>query len=276
MRFPLLPGPIGRGDAANLSWSHHSVWMFLVPRLQSHAIAGASLLSGHALARAFFFLWSQAVACILVFFFWSGAARARSFCTRQRSRLTNIAIFNTSFFQIDGSCSSPGVAGCSTARQALRHLRTGRHRGSPRPDGARQVRLACAKPQTSREVDQDPEGGLTRHCNARPSFLILCCVPQEQRQHENHYHKTTTAGTFHNVYEVDGIKGDAEHEVAELENAHEEGKPCVICQDTIWSTHDLSGHVSRCLFLSHTPSQDQQITADEGTFHYVTYTALLQ
>ena len=43
-------------------------------------------------------------------------------------------------------------------------------------DGARQVRLACAKPQTSREVDQDPEGGLTRQCNTRPSFLIMCCV----------------------------------------------------------------------------------------------------
>ena len=43
-------------------------------------------------------------------------------------------------------------------------------------DGARQVRLACAKPQTSREVDQDLEGGLTRQCNTRPSFLITCCV----------------------------------------------------------------------------------------------------
>ena len=29
-----------------------------------------------------------------------------------------------------------------------------------------------------------------------------------------HYHKTTTAGTFHNVDKVDGIKGDAEHEGA--------------------------------------------------------------
>ena len=44
----------------------------------------------------------------------------------------------------------------------------------PHVDGARQVRLACAKPQTSREVDQDPEGGLTRQCNARPSFFASC------------------------------------------------------------------------------------------------------
>ena len=39
-----------------------------------------------------------------------------------------------------------------------------------------QVRMACGKPQTFREVDQDPEGGLTRQRNARPSFLITCCV----------------------------------------------------------------------------------------------------
>ena len=74
---------------------------------------------------------------------------------------------------------------------------------------------------------------------------------------------TTTAGTFHDVYKVDGINGDA---VPEPEDAHEEGK---LCQDTTWSRHDLS----RCLFLSHTPSQDQQTTADEGTFHFVTNTA---
>ena len=33
----------------------------------------------------------------------------------------------------------------------------------------------CAEPQSSGEVDQDPEGGLTRQRNARPSFLIMCC-----------------------------------------------------------------------------------------------------
>ena len=27
-----------------------------------------------------------------------------------------------------------------------------------------------------RPVDQDPEGGLTRQCNTRPSFLIMCCL----------------------------------------------------------------------------------------------------
>ena len=31
---------------------------------------------------------------------------------------------NTCFMQIDGSCSSPGVAGCTAARQALGHLST--------------------------------------------------------------------------------------------------------------------------------------------------------
>ena len=77
-----------------------------------------------------------------------------------------------------------------------------------------------------------------------PSFLIMYCVPKEQRQHDNHYHKTTTAGTFHNVYKVDGDEPELpEHEVPEPEDAHEEGKPCLICQDTMvktrWSRHDL-------------------------------------
>ena len=27
-----------------------------------------------------------------------------------------------------------------------------------------------------RPVDRDLEGGLTRECNARPGFLIMCCV----------------------------------------------------------------------------------------------------
>ena len=66
-------------------------------------------------------------------------------------------------------------------------------------------------------------------------FVCVCA------SRPNHYHKTT-AGTFHSVCEVDGIEGDAEHEV-----------------------HDLSRHVSRFLFLSHSLSQDQQTTADEGT-----------
>ena len=49
----------------------------------------------------------------------------------------------------------------------------------------------------------------------------------------NHCQKTTAAGTFHNVHEVGGIKGDAENEVPEPEDAREEGKPCLICPDTI-------------------------------------------
>ena len=70
----------------------------------------------------------------------------------------------------------------------------------------------------------------------------------------------------------DAVNPSLGHEVQEPKDAHEEGKPCLICQDTIWSRDDLSRHVSRCLFLSHTPSQDQQTTPDEGTFHFVTYT----
>ena len=48
--------------------------------------------------------------------------------------------------------------------------------GTLRADETRQVRFACSKPQTSREADQDLQGGLTRQCNTRPSFLIMCCV----------------------------------------------------------------------------------------------------
>ena len=110
--------------------------------------------------------------------------------------------------------------------------------GTPRADGARQVRLACAKPQTSREVDQDLEGGLIRHCKTRPSFLVMCCLWETPSQVDV---------TFHNDYDEPELP---EHEVQVPEDAHEEGKPCLIWQDTI-----CSGHISRCLFLSHTPCQ---------------------
>ena len=57
--------------------------------------------------------------------------------------------------------------------------------GAPRADGVRQARLACAEPQTSREVDQDPEGGLTRQCYTRPSFLIMCCLWESLSQDDD-------------------------------------------------------------------------------------------
>ena len=33
-----------------------------------------------------------------------------------------------------------------------------------------------------RPVDQDLEGGLTRQCNTRPSFLIMCCLWESRSQ----------------------------------------------------------------------------------------------
>ena len=110
-------------------------------------------------------------------FFASGAARACIFFARISVHGSPDPQFvSTSITKIDGSCSSPGVAGlhdctASYVRSRSRHIFSA-SLGTPRADGARQVRLACAKPQTSREVDQDPEGGLTRQCNTRPSFLI--------------------------------------------------------------------------------------------------------
>ena len=110
-------------------------------------------------------------------------------------------------------------------------------------DGARQIHMVCAKPQTSREVHQDPEGGLTRQCNARPSFLITCCVWKTPSQVDV---------TFHNVYDEPEL---SEREVQVPEDAHQGSEPCLICQDTICSRHDLPRHISRCFFLSHTPCQ---------------------
>ena len=135
----------------------------------------------------------------------------------------------------------------------------------------------------------------------------------------NDYHKTTAAGTSHNGYEVDGIKGDAENEVPEPEDAHEEGKLCLIYQDSICqdTSHeatfpgqaqkqtkvtctsnrsqasvrvkeDPSGQGSNVLVSVFTPYHktsrqpptrscswvsSSMSTSDEGTFHYVTFTA---
>ena len=90
---------------------------------------------------------------------------------------------STSITKIDGSCSSSIDWRCTTARQAMCTLVQDTSArslfGLYEPtctDGTRQVRVACAKPQTSREVDQDPESGLTRPCNTRSSFLIMCCL----------------------------------------------------------------------------------------------------
>ena len=109
----------------------------------------------------------------------------------------------------------------------------------PRADGARQVRLACRKAGSRGRMTPDP--------------VSRSCVVSW-----NHYHKTTTAGTFHNVHRMDG--DDPELPEHEVQNP-EDGKPCLIqsrhdlvktrsVQDTICSIH-----ISRCLFLSHTPSQ---------------------
>ena len=47
--------------------------------------------------------------------------------------------------------------------------------------------LFCAEPQTSREVDQDPEGGLTTQCNGGLCVFVLFLVYIFD-------HKTTVAG----------------------------------------------------------------------------------
>ena len=95
----------------------------------------------------------------------------------------NPQFLSTSITKTDGSCSSSSDWRCTTARKAMCALVQDTSARSlfglyvpTCTNGARQVRVACAKPQTSREVDQDPEGGLTRQCNTRPSFFIICCL----------------------------------------------------------------------------------------------------
>ena len=92
----------------------------------------------------------------------------------------------------------------------------------------------------SREVDPHPEGGLTRQRNARPSFLITCCVWETPSKVDV---------TFHNVYDEPELP---EHEVQEPEDAHEGAKPYLICQDTTCSRHDLfKTHFTMLVSVSH-------------------------
>ena len=63
----------------------------------------------------------------------------------------------------------------------------------------------CAESQTSGEVDQDPEGGITRQCNAR---LRACFYSLFFFFFKNCYHKTSAVGFFTEPLE------------------HDTGKPC--------------------------------------------------
>ena len=181
MRFS--PCPSCRGDAAN-------------PGLESAFITHFGCVSRHLFVC---FPQSIVIACVsrrvsslLVYFrrvssllvfpcsCASGAARACSFCTHQRTRITVTSVFKQNTSQRSTAAAALPAAGAARPHGQLcvRSFKT--HLLdlflSLCADGARQVRMACAKPQTSREVDQYPEGGLTRQCNARPSFLITCCV----------------------------------------------------------------------------------------------------
>ena len=77
----------------------------------------SSRLSGHR-ARVIL-LQSIIIALYFGVFFASGAARARSFCTHQRSRITESTFFSASITKIDGSGSSSSGWRCTTARQAM-------------------------------------------------------------------------------------------------------------------------------------------------------------
>ena len=93
----------------------------------------------------------------------SGTARARSFCTHGRSRTTESTVFQ----HIHHTDRRP--------LQLFQRLALRGRASLAAVSFSRHIRLAsfcafvllcfCAEPQTSREVDQDPEVGLTRQCN---------------------------------------------------------------------------------------------------------------
>ena len=90
------------------------------------------------------------------------------------TQLTNIAIFNTSFMQIDGSCSFPGVARCTAARQALCHCQ----RTSSRPPCAGLYVIPRNKDDTGNGVPKDQLSHnhcdcIDGHCN---SHIVASCV----------------------------------------------------------------------------------------------------
>ena len=198
--------------------------------------------------RCFVFRW----------FFASGTARARSFCTHQRSRITDSTVFK----HIHHKDRRHYV------RSRSRHIFLASF-GIPRTDGARQVRLACAKPQTSREVDQDPEGGLTRQCNTRPSFLITCClgITVTRRRPST---SSSSSGRASLVSSVKTYLTNLPSQGRQLRtgkrDVYQQPVACLSPKSS-WVKEDPSGRGDNVFVLVSLPSQDQPLVRrDEGTF----------
>ena len=149
--------------------------------------------------------------------------------------------------QIDGTRSFQGVARCTASYVGSRS-----HTSSQPPSAG-----LCVIPTNK---DDTGDGVPTRAgrtttatvltTTATATLSLRVCASRP-----GHYHKTTTAGTFHNVYTVDGIKGDAEREVPEPRGGQalshlvktRSGQD-TICQDTF---HDACF----CLTLHHKTSR---------------------
>ena len=77
-------------------------------------------------------------------------------------------------------------------------------------------------------------------CNRHTVASCVCICAS----HPIHSHKTTTAGTFHSVHELDGIEGDAEHEVPEPEDAQRRAS-------LVTSVKTRSGQDTICQYTFH-------------------------
>ena len=228
--------PRRRGESIVGVRVHHSFWLCLTPSLfvcfpQSIVITCvsrrvSSMLVFPAKYRCF---------CVSVFFCFRHSTRTQ-FCTHRCSRITESTVFKRTHHKdrrhlqlFPRLALHDRTASCACAHS--RHICSISFCFCVPTE---RVRLACAKPKMSREVDQDPEGGLTRQCNARPIFLITCCVwgvwetpSQFDVTFHNDYdeleHSSMLPSTMSTTSEL------PEHEVREPEDAHQGGKPCLIC-----------------------------------------------
>ena len=185
---------------------------------------------------------------VLLCFFWSVTARARSFL--HASAIPADEHRNLSTHHLCRSTAPAAFKASLAARQAMWDLV--QHTSSQPPSAG-----LCVIPTNK---DDTGDGVPTRAgrtttatvltTTATATLSLRVCASRP-----GHYHKTTTAGTFHNVYTVDGIKGDAEREVPEPRGGQalshlvktRSGQD-TICQDTF---HDACF----CLTLHHKTSR---------------------
>ena len=176
-------------------------------------------------------LYSSAIACASAFF-WSGTARARSFCTHQRSRLTNIAfcqlIIHAGRRQLQLS-RRRSLHGCTTryVRPRSRHIFSASLAGLLIPRNKDDMGNGVLTDQLPHNHCNCPDSHCNSHIVASCMFVLLVPTTITRRRWRVPSMMSTAPSELLDEPEM------PEHEVPEPEDAHEEGKPCVICQDTM-------------------------------------------